>query len=62
MFERLEIMQDISVHSLVFLVILNVKIHIIWNDLFTSYESQDIETVFLLLKLHLAWACLVTQR
>lgn len=62
MFERLEIMQDISVHSLVFLVILNVKIHIIWNDLFTSYESQDIETVFLLLELHLAWACLVTQR
>ena len=62
MFERLEIVQDISVHSLVFLVILNVKIHIIWNDLFTSYESQDIETVFLLLKLHLAWACLVTQR
>lgn len=60
--ERLKIVQHINVHSLVFLVILNAKIPIIWNDLFTSYESQDIEMVFLFLKLHLAWASLVTQR
>ena len=47
--ERLKIVQDINVHSLVFLVILNAKIPIIWNDLFTSYESQNIEMVFLFL-------------